>query len=277
MRYDDDELAEAALLLAHHQFEEARRPAPAMPAALDRIPRSPDAHADGAASPRLRAISTTHAGALAIEVDGHANDDTSTPDVGRRGRDARRASSRSWGWLAAAACFAFAVYEWRSSMVEREARTRAAASQAPVQEAHNLAPAPHVQARQGDGKLVADVRFVRSPSSSSRVVELTIESIPANAAGEQYRVWLSPAEGARAIDEASAVGAFVCADACERRVFAITIPEDDGKLDRQGDERASRSVWITRNRTGDPWRLDAGLVVAEGHRGAAPTPGADAP
>lgn len=274
MRYDDDELAEAALLLAHHQFEEARRPAPAMPAALDRIPRSQDAHADGA-GPRLRAISTTNAGALAIEVDGHANDETSTPEV-RRGRDAKRASSRGWGWLAAAACFAFAVYEWRSSMVEREARSRAAAS-APVQEAHSLTPAPHVQARQGDGKLVADVRFVRSPSSSSRVVELTIESIAANAPGEQYRVWLSPAEGARAIDEASAVGAFVCADACERRVFAITIPEDDGKLDRQGDERASRSVWITHNRTSDPWKLDAGLVVAEGHRGAAPTPGADAP
>ena len=92
MKYDDDELAEAALLLAHVE------PAGQMPKALENVILEQATHT--VAEVRL---STTKVGAVAV-------DEPDAPVAPVR----RLSFARRWGgWLAAAACFSIVVYQWR--------------------------------------------------------------------------------------------------------------------------------------------------------------------
>ena len=231
MKYDDDELAEAALLLAYNEAEEAERPAPPMPAALEK-----KILAQGRSIASDVRYSTTKAGALALE----AEERPPEPAV----------PARAWiGWLAAAACFAFAVYQWRLTSLEREAMRSAASS--------SLAAAPLVEARDPDGKLLA--ALYASPGSAAG--EVRVARLPASVAGEEYRVWLSPGDARSAVP----AGSFACAEECRQLVFSVSAA---GRAASLGSVDATRSLWLTRNKTSDPWSLeDLRPVIGEGHGG----------
>lgn len=216
MKYDDDELAEAALLLAHVDADQQ------MPRGLeDAILRRA---ADGAAGARL---STTKAGSVVVDE----------PEP--RARVVRPASfARTWGgWLAAAACFSFVVYQWRvhSLAAHATASTTAAAV---------------IALRDPSGAVIGHVAAERAG--------VTV-TLPANDAGERYELWLSTAGPDRAV----AVGAFVCKEECRARSFSLR--------DRVPDTTVHRA-FITRNPAMEPPPTTAGLpsgarIVGEGSDG----------
>ncbi len=215
MKYDDDELAEAALLLAYHESHD-QPGAPSMPRALEqKLLEQGRAHAS-----EVR-YSTTKAAAVAVDPVAPAG----PSKVSRIG---------GWtGWLAAAACFAFAVYEWRLSSLQTTVPVTARAT-------------PWLEARDATGREVAELGAGGEP-------EITVTSLPANVAGEHYRIWISTS----AARSPAAAGSFVCTEACRQRVLTGALP----KTGIQG-------LWITRNRTIDPWTSpDEKMTIAEGHHG----------
>jgi hypothetical protein len=162
MKYDDDELAEAALLLAH---EDAEHP---MPAHLEKkiLARGRDV------SSEIR-FSTTKAAAVEIEA----------PIPLPR---PRRSPLRTWGaWLAAAALVAVTVYQWRAHDLQREMPTAA-----------TQAYPSSLTVRGADGVAVADVRW----NDGSREGRIDVVALPANAPGERYQLWLSTGDAASAIE-----------------------------------------------------------------------------
>ena len=214
MKYDDDELAEAALLIAHTPD------AGPMPAELeDRILGKAPAIAT-----EVR-FSTTKGAAVAVEAP--------TPIAERRPRSGMSA----WvGWLAAAACFAFAVYEWRSATLRQGA--------APV------TAAPTLELRDADGRVRGGVAC----DASGGECRLTVAELAPNAAGEHYRLWLSGSDAEHAI----AVGAVTCATTCVER--ELRVPQ------ARSLERVT-AAWITHERAdGAPPSLEVARVVVTSAR-----------
>ena len=200
MTYDDDELAEAALLLAHTD------PTVAMPRDLERkiMARGRDVAAE------VR-FTTTKTAVMSL--------------VAEPAPAPRRASPlRTWGgWLAAAACVAVFVYQWRVHDIERAA-------------AGGAKPAVSVSARApialkiSAGVAVAEVTW----DAASLSGQANIASLEANARGERYVIWLSESDDAHAI----AVGSFGRDVACRDKVFALHAPPSLATV---------RAVWITRS------------------------------
>jgi len=187
MKYDDDELAEAAVLLAH-AAEDARAPAGRMPSALEA-----KILATGTESVQRNRFSTTKAGAVAVDA---------SPEV----VPMRRSSTRAWtGWFAAAACVAVTVYAWRSTTLEREARQRAAASARDGQVIATLV------LRNGAGTAVADIAV-----ASDSTGEITLGAV--GSGGVRYELWLST--GAR--EQALPAGKLACVADCQGKRFHFT-------------------------------------------------------
>jgi hypothetical protein len=179
MKYDDDELAEAALLLAHAREEQE------MPRGLER-----KLLAQGRAVASEVRFTTTKAAAVVVE---EASDPLLRP----------RSIVRTWGgWFAAAACVAFLVFQWRTRAIEHETAklTASVASTSSV-----------IDLKDHAGTVVGVVRW----DSAAGLVRLTLAGLPSSASGEHYRLWLSSSDAAHA----SAAGAFSCADGCEGRVL----------------------------------------------------------
>jgi hypothetical protein len=229
MKYDDDELAQAALLLAD---------AASHAKAHENLPDDLEERLllQGRAVAADVRFTTTKAAAIAVDDDVEA----SPPSIRRL--PVRPRSTAAWvGWLAAAACFAFAVYEWRSSNLER--RT---ASERP---APAPSTAPALEARSPAGQVVALLAFAPGERSG----EVTVRSLPPNQPGEHYRVWLAPRGRAAAIP----AGSFRCAEACRDRRFATS---ESTELQLAG----TRGIWITHETETSPWAAapDPARVVA---------------
>jgi hypothetical protein len=211
MKYDDDELAEAALLIAHTPD------AGPMPAELEEriLGKAP------AIATEVR-FSTTKGAAVAVEA----------PTPIGEGRP--RSGVSAWaGWLAAAACFAFAIYEWRSAGLRHGVEpARVTATQT-------------LELRDPTGRVRGGV-VCDADGSECR---LTITELPTNADGEQYRLWLSGSDAERAV----AVGALTCTAACVER--ELRVPQVPG-LQRVN------AAWITHERAdGSAPSLDVARVV----------------
>lgn len=211
MTYEDEELAEAALLLSTTEVDR-KMPASLQRAILDR----------GKVVASEVRFSTTKAAALAVD---EAPDEHDARAVVRRPSFARR-----WGgWLAAAACFSIVVYQWRVHTLAEHARLAAA-------QAAHLIPVSDAA-----GVVVAEV--------APRDALVTVRLLPANAPGERYELWLSPAGP----DQAVAVGSFVCNGECRERPFALqrTLPLSPMKR-----------AFITQNPTTEPAPVAPGLPAA---------------
>jgi len=239
MKYDDDELAEAALLLAHVA------PDRAMPEALEA-----KIAAQGEAVAAEVRFSTTKAGALVQPA--------AAPE---RQRATRLGSFGFAGWLAAAACFALVVYQWRSHAIEQESRRLAAATAGPAEV--GAIQIPLVDPR---GVRIGEVRY-----QASKRGHLVVAHLAPSSASEHYRLWLSESDAAHAV----AVGAFVCLEAsprgpaetalegsveCDARTFTFESAASLGSPRRAWVTRAARSD-LTVGMPGD-----ASRVVGEGSR-----------
>lgn len=211
----EEELAEAAVLLAHVESQ-------AMPPALE---RKIVAQSQAIAS-EIR-FTTTRSAAVVMEA----------PEPGPPAR--QPSAFRTWGgWIAAAACFALAVYSWRREAIEREHAGRVPAAATTSIALHDRA-----------GVVVARVR----PAHDTEPGELLVDALPPPGAGEEYRLWLSEGDASSAI----AAGALVCADACADRVIA---------LPGQPSMALFRDAWLTRERRGETVATPVpARVVAEGH------------
>lgn len=211
----EEELAEAALLLAHVEA----RP---MPEALE---RKIIAQSQAIAS-EIR-FTTTRSAAVVV--------DTPVPEVVVHGRSALR----TWGgWIAAAACFALAVYSWRREALEREHTARAAAAAA----ASTIFLVDH------HGQTLARVHLAHDAEPG----ELIVDALPSPSAGEEYRLWLSPDD----VTGAVAAGALACAEPCAGRVVAVP---------SRPLARSARAAWLTRETRGEASGSPApSRVVAEG-------------
>jgi|GEM_PF-5834379 len=222
MKYDDDELAEAALFLAAHAAVEHEPP---MPAALER-----KILAKGLATVTEARFSTTKAGVVSIEPAPPAPPAT------------RRQLLTTWaGWIAAAACFAFAVYEWRASTVTRGAHTSSVAASSSKPPSHLLGP---------DGSRVAEVTWDADEAGG----RIDVLRMPPADARVTYALWLS-SDGA---DAAEAVGSFACDHDCSDRSFRFAQRLREGK--------SPRRLWLARVRPESPTTLDESLVVGRGER-----------
>lgn len=203
MKHEEDELAEAALLLAH--VAEAAG-SERMPAALQE-----KILARGMEIAQSSRFTTTKAGAVSIEA----------PPV--LALLPRRSNARTWaGWLAAAACFALAVYGWRSSTLEREARERAAASAGP--------PATAVTALALKGPGGATLAHVTLDSGSGG--QLTLAELEGG--DVHYELWLSSSDRAHA----APAGAFACGAECRGKSFRFSAATSSGGV--------VRAAWLTR-------------------------------
>lgn len=187
MKYDEDELAEAALLVA---FQDTSR---SMPAALEK-----KILAQGEAMVGEIRYSTTKGAAVSVE----AEVEPIRP---------RRSALRTWGgWFAAAAGFALVVYQWRAHTLEREVAARAAATRSQGQE---------VSLSGLDGTTIATVGW----DVSRRGGEIRISKVAPNGPGERYQLWLSASDAAHAVP----AGAFSCDDSCTGRSFSFEgVPVD---------------------------------------------------
>jgi hypothetical protein len=246
MKYDDDELAEAALFLAAAgSATEARAETDAVQG-LPPIPASLEERLllQGRAIAADVRFTTTKAAAMALEDDVEGDVD-SRPARSRWTARASADRSRRWvGWLAAAACFAFAVYEWRSAAVDRRAATPPPAPPPSVV----VAEGSTLKARTPQGDVVAVLSF----APGARAGEVVALALPPNLPGEHYRVWLSKTN-----DRAGAipVGSFRCAEACRDRRFTTT---ESPELQLDG----VRGIWLTHDPETAPWTLDgAGRIV----------------
>ena len=200
MTYDDDELAEAALLLGHTD------PTVAMPRDLER-----KIAAQGRELAAEVRFTTTKAAAMSLVTE---------PPPARR----RASPLRTWGgWLAAAACVAVVVYQWRVRDIERAAADGAKAA---VSVSRNAS----ITLRSRAGVAVAEVTW----DAASRSGQATIASLEANAPGEHYVLWLSESDDAHAI----AVGAFGCDVECRAKAFALRAPQSLATV---------HAVWLTRS------------------------------
>ncbi len=209
MNYDDDELAEAALLLAH--TDEAAKLPRALEQKLQLLGKKHAAEAR---------YTTTKAAAVVVE----------SPVV-----PLARPRSRlgSWaGWIAAAACFAVLVYQWRIRALEDEARL------------HGAGRPTRMILTDRAGQEAAVV--VAEPSAAFAHLEL--DTLPGDVPGTRYRLWTS--SGA---EPPATIGDFTCDGGCTGHTFSIS--------------RTAENVWITRvgpdKAPGFPG--DAG-IVASGHR-----------
>jgi len=182
--YDDDELAEAALLLGHHLTHEMPAGAPAqMPAALEKKLLE-----QGRAIAAETRYTTTKAAAVALEAEPE-------PENVRELRPAT--SLRAWGgWFAAAAAVGALVYGLRHRAPPPTPAAR-----------------PDLVAVDARGVTVAEVS-IRGASG----VELVVHALAASAAGEHYRIWLSGAGP----NEAAPAGSFRCTSGCDGQRFSGT-------------------------------------------------------
>jgi len=216
MKYDDEELAEAALLLAHVE------PHP--------MPRD------------LRRKLEEQALAMAAEV--RFTTTKAAAVVGPAPELPSRASPlRTWsGWVAAAACFAALVYQWRVHAIEQGARVSAAAS------ANFAAGAEEPLAvRAPDGSTLAVVSW----DPRTREGRISPRALAANTKGEHYVLWMSPGD----VSVAVAVGAFVCDAACAEKAFGPTALS------------SVAGAWLTRGPLAEgPGALQSAVAVGEGHR-----------
>lgn len=225
MKYDGDELAEAALFLAQH--DDATK----MPAALeDKI------LAQGRTVASEVRFTTTKGAAVVLE------------EPLEEPAPVRRSAVRTWGgWIAAAACFAFAVYEWRLHLIERGEQGRASATadnSAPGERARPIA----IPISSEGGKRAGSLRW----DEATTAWQITIEELAPVDRAEHYRVWVSPSDAAHAVP----AGAFECARACRHETFALR-----GSLPRGSVKR----VWVTRNALADvASTLDGARIVGEG-------------
>ena len=217
MNYEDDELAEAALLLAH-AAEDARAPGCRMPAALEA-----KVLAAGTEFVQKNRYSTTKAGAIAV-------------DAPLEVVPLRRSSARAWsGWFAAAACVAVAVYAWRSTTLEREAREHAAATARADSRITTLV------LRTDAGAALADVMV--APDSTG---ELVLGAVGSGAV--RFDLWLSAGDREHALP----VGKLVCAADCQGKSFHFAT--------RGGPVRA---VWLTRSAAGEGAETRALATIPE--------------
>jgi hypothetical protein len=225
MKYDDEELAAAALLLAHVE------PHP-MPRDLRR-----KLEVQGIAMASEVRFTTTKAAAVVGPA----------PErVGPHG-----SSLRTWGgWLAAAACFAALVYQWRVHAIEQGARVIAAAS-APAA----AGAGEPFDVRGADGSTLAVVSW----DPVTREGRISSRALAANARGEHYVLWMSPGDASRAVP----VGAFACTDGtdgthtCAEKAFGPTTLS------------SVASVWLTRGPIAEaPGALADAAAVGEGRRAA---------
>ena len=212
MKYDDDELAEAAILLA---LEEQNEPVPAALAST--------ILAQGKAIAADVRFTTTKGAALSVEPEMEV-------------KALRRPNVAAWvGWAAAAACFAFGVYEWRISSLSRGAPARS----------ETASPSALV-VRDGAGAEIAAVVREDADHGALRVVKL-----PANTAGEHYRLWLADGDASRA----RVVGTFDCATECQRVDFGV---------DKESIPTRPTQAWITHNRADEPASsLDPSRIVGK--------------
>lgn len=159
MNYDDDELAEAALLLAH--VDEGSP----MPRALERT----IIH-DGRAIAATVRFTTTKAAAVTVLA-------ASEP------ARARASGVRAWaGWLAVAACVAVLVYQWRVRELESALASRP------------LPAAANVELSDERGS-IANVRW----DEARRAGQIVITRLAANEHDERYVLWVSTSDVAHAI------------------------------------------------------------------------------
>ncbi len=159
MNYDDDELAEAALLLA---YVDEGSP---MPRALER-----KIIHDGRAVAATVRFTTTKAAAVTVLA-------ASEP------ARARASGVRAWaGWLAVAACVAVLVYQWRVRELERGLASRPQPSAANVELSDERGP-------------IASVQW----DEARRVGQIVITRLAANERDERYVLWLSTSDVAHAV------------------------------------------------------------------------------
>lgn len=218
MNYEDDELAEAALLLAH-SAEDARVPGSRMPAALEA-----KVLAAGIELVQKNRYSTTKAGAIVVDA---------PPAV----VPLRRSSARAWsGWFAAAACVAVAVYAWRSTTLEREAREQHAAATARADSRVTT-----LVLRTDAGAALADVVVATDATG-----ELVLGAVGSGAV--RFDLWLSAGDREHALP----VGRLVCAADCQGKSFHFTT--------RGGPVRA---VWLTRSAAGEGAETRALATIPE--------------
>ncbi len=184
MMYDDTELAEAALLLAH-VADEAHVTEQRLPATLQQ-----KVLARGLEVAQRNRFTTTKAGAIALEVS----------EVRPHPAAAR---ARTWaGWLAAAACVAIAVYGWRSRTLDREAEARAAAARA------TPAGSTIMTLSSPTGAAVAEVTLAADDTGQLTITELASR-------GAHYQLWLSATDRGHALP----AGTFACEADCRGATF----------------------------------------------------------
>jgi hypothetical protein len=175
MKYTDEEMAEAALLLAHTDTAQA------MPPELE-----------STLIDRARAVaqdvrfSTTKAGV--VEVDAPVPNNVVPIGKSRTGA--------YMGWIAAAACFAFAIYEWRTHAVE----SNKLASQ-PTPETSKLLD--------GNGQSLAEMQVAKDGSGTMKVIHLK--------PGQRYQLWTTTSDASHAVP----MGSFACDPGCDGRELAF--------------------------------------------------------
>ncbi|MFO0738112.1 MAG: hypothetical protein U0270_19625 [Labilithrix sp.] len=190
MKYTDEEMAEAALLLAHTDTAKALPP-----------------ELESTIQDRARAVaqdmrfSTTKAGA--IEVDAPV-----APVIPIGGRSSRAGASVGayLGWIAAAACFAFAIYEWRTHV-----STSTTAVQPPSATTSSLLD--------GKGQTIAELQIEKDGGGKMKVVHLAAK------AGQRYQLWTTTTDASHAIP----MGSFACEPpGCDGRELALA-PSPSGR------------------------------------------------
>ena len=209
MKYTDEEMAEAALLLSHTDTSKDL-PTALQATLLDR---------GNVVAGEMR-FSTTKAGVVEI--------DAPTAPVIPIGRAAR--SGQYAGWLAAAACFAFAVYEWRARAVDG-AHTASQPAEA--------APSKLLDA---NGQAVAEV--------AADATHFKVLHLPAKA-GQRYQIWTTTTDAAHAV----AMGSFSCEPpGCDGRELGLA----------PGPTRPTRAWITTVNGTEAGRPTDSSAIIGTG-------------
>ncbi|CAN5349147.1 hypothetical protein BH09MYX1_BH09MYX1_35110 [soil metagenome] len=207
---DHDELAEAAVFLAHASLEHE------LPPDLERR-----LFVEGraiAADARIGVQRTTNrAGALALDMAPPAP-----------GAPAQR-SWREWAaWSVAAACFAIAVFEWRATTLEHE--RHAAADGVSI-----IAATTTIALVDPRGAGVADVTWSDDAHSGT----LVVRDLPPLTASARYQVWV------RSQTEApTPLGFFSCESGCRDLRVPLAAPTPVGhggeiEITRSGEEPLS--------------------------------------